>query len=116
MNRYKNYLLSIKSWPVEVIQEIDNTTNKILEFLGNPKSSEPFDKRGLVLGYVQSGKTANFTGLINKAYDLGYKLVIVLSECTTIYEVKRKLDWKKKLLDLFWMNMEILEGSTDLFK
>ena len=79
MESVQNYLLSIKSWPVEVIQEIDNTTNKILEFLGNPKSSEPFDKRGLVLGYVQSGKTANFTGLINKAYDLGYKLVIVLS-------------------------------------
>ncbi|MEH7464128.1 Z1 domain-containing protein [Bacillus thuringiensis] len=78
-NRYKHYLLNIKSWPVDAIQVIDDTTNEILKSLGNPKSLERFDKRGLVLGYVQSGKTANFTGLINKAYDLGYKLIIVLS-------------------------------------
>ncbi|HDR4604107.1 Z1 domain-containing protein [Bacillus cereus] len=78
-NRYKHYLLNIKSWPVESIQSIDDTTNEILKSLGDPKSLEPFDRRGLVLGYVQSGKTANFTGLINKAYDLGYKLIIVLS-------------------------------------
>ncbi|WP_225049927.1 Z1 domain-containing protein [Priestia megaterium] len=78
-SRYKHYLLTIKSWPVEAVQAIDETTNEVLKSLGNPNSTEPFDKRGLVLGYVQSGKTANFTGLINKAYDLGYKLVIVLA-------------------------------------
>ncbi|PGN62197.1 endonuclease [Priestia megaterium] len=78
-SRYKQYLLKIKSWPLESVQAIDETTNEVLESLGNPNSPEPFDKRGLVLGYVQSGKTANFTGLINKAYDLGYKLVIVLA-------------------------------------
>ena len=78
-SRYKQYLLNIKSWPLESVQAIDETTNEILESLGNPNSAESFDKRGLVLGYVQSGKTANFTGLINKAYDLGYKLVIVLA-------------------------------------
>ncbi|MDF2789105.1 MAG: endonuclease [Neobacillus sp.] len=50
-----------------------------MKSLGNPQSMEPFDKRGIVLGFVQSGKTANFTGLINKAYDVGYKLIIVLS-------------------------------------
>jgi hypothetical protein len=35
--------------------------------------------RGLVVGYVQSGKTANFSALIAKAADAGYKIVIVLS-------------------------------------
>lgn len=77
--RYRQYLSQIKGWPMESIEAIDDTTNEIMKSLGNPKSNQPFDKRGIVLGFVQSGKTANFTGLINKAYDVGYKLVIVLS-------------------------------------
>lgn len=77
--RYRDYLMRVKNWDQEAIDSIDDSTNEILRSLGNPKDSCPFDKRGLVLGYVQSGKTANFTGLINKAYDVGYKLVIVLS-------------------------------------
>ncbi|PAF36771.1 endonuclease [Terribacillus saccharophilus] len=78
-NRYRRYLSDLKKWPLEAVTTIDETTNQIMASIGNPKSMEPFDKRGLVLGYVQSGKTANFTGLINKAYDVGYKLIIVLS-------------------------------------
>jgi hypothetical protein len=77
--RYKHYLSRLKNWPQLSIDTIDNTTDDIMGFLGNPKSNVPFDKRGLVLGYVQSGKTANFTGLVNKAFDSGYDLVVVLS-------------------------------------
>ena len=44
-----------------------------------PSPAEPFAIRGLVVGYVQSGKTANFSALIAKAADAGYKIVIVLS-------------------------------------
>ncbi|WP_281658742.1 Z1 domain-containing protein [Halobacillus sp. Cin3] len=78
-SRYREYLSREKQWDTTAIDSIHTSTNDILSALGNPKSPEPFDKRGLVLGYVQSGKTANFTGLINKAYDVGYKLIIVLS-------------------------------------
>ncbi|MGH1256673.1 MULTISPECIES: Z1 domain-containing protein [Bacillus] len=77
--RYERYLKEIKEWSQDTVETIDSTTNDILKSLGNPKGKEDFDKRGLVLGYVQSGKTANFTGLINKAFDVGYKLVIVLA-------------------------------------
>jgi Z1 domain len=77
--RYREYLNKMKNWPMESVQAIDETTNEVMKSLGNPKDLTPFDKRGLVLGFVQSGKTANFTGLINKAYDVGYKLIIVLS-------------------------------------
>lgn len=77
--RYRDYLIRVKHWDQEAVDSIDDSTNEIMQSLGNPKEIHPFDKRGLVLGYVQSGKTANFTGLINKAYDVGYKLVIVLS-------------------------------------
>ncbi|WP_098742053.1 Z1 domain-containing protein [Paenibacillus sp. EZ-K15] len=77
--RYRDYLIRVKHWDQEAVDSIDDSTNEIMRSLGNPKEIHSFDKRGLVLGYVQSGKTANFTGLINKAYDVGYKLVIVLS-------------------------------------
>lgn len=77
--RYEKYLKELKGWPVATVETIDNTTNEILKSIGNPKSTQSFDKRGLVLGHVQSGKTANFTGLINKAFDVGYKLIIVLA-------------------------------------
>ena len=50
-----------------------------MENLENPNSSKSFSKKGLVLGYIQSGKTANFTALIAKAADSGYRLVIVLA-------------------------------------
>ncbi|MDN3017172.1 Z1 domain-containing protein [Paenibacillus sp. BSR1-1] len=77
--RYEKYLTEIKEWSRDTVETIDDTTNEILKSIGNPKSGQEFDKRGLVLGHVQSGKTANFTGLINKAFDVGYKLVIVLA-------------------------------------
>lgn len=77
--RYRRYLLEEKRWGTEVVQSLDNTTDDILGLIQNPKVDHPFDRRGLVVGYVQSGKTANFTGVINKAIDAGYKLIIVLA-------------------------------------
>ncbi|MHB1811240.1 MAG: Z1 domain-containing protein [Thermoplasmataceae archaeon] len=70
--------LPIKGMSIPSIQSIDEVTDKILRQLGSPKS-EQFDIRGLVLGYIQSGKTTNFTALMAKAADAGYRLFIVLS-------------------------------------
>jgi hypothetical protein len=78
-SRYREYLSRVKKWKQDAVTSIDDSTNEIMKSLGNPLDKNPFDMRGIVLGYVQSGKTANFTGLINKAFDVGYKLVIVLS-------------------------------------
>jgi len=47
--------------------------------LGDPQSKAPFQIRGLVLGDVQSGKTANYTALTNKAADTGYRIIIILA-------------------------------------
>lgn len=70
--------LLMTDWSSAAVSGLDEETDRILAQLGNPVESE-FDIRGLVLGYVQSGKTANFTALIAKAVDVGYRLVIVLS-------------------------------------
>ncbi len=78
--RYRTYLVENKKWGINVINDMDDITNKILDRLKDPiKKGESFDIRGLVVGDVQSGKTANYTALINKALDSGYKIIIVLS-------------------------------------
>ncbi|MDQ4044411.1 MAG: Z1 domain-containing protein [Chloroflexota bacterium] len=61
------------------IDSLDLSSDKVLAHLGDPRSPTSFNVRGLVVGYVQSGKTANFSALIAKAVDAGYKVVIVLS-------------------------------------
>jgi hypothetical protein len=79
-DRYKKYLSYIKNWDESTIKKLDEITDDILEKIENPKiSNREFDRRGLVVGYVQSGKTANFMGLINKSIDCGYSIIIVLS-------------------------------------
>lgn len=80
--RYKNYLESKKKWTPVMTGNLDLVTNTIIDWLGNPTAPESFQRRGLLLGQVQSGKTAQYTGLINKAVDLGYKLIIVLAGTT----------------------------------
>ena len=76
-NRYNNYLR--KKMAPETINKLDNLTDDILDRIPNPSTSGAWDKRGMVVGQVQSGKTGNYTGLINKSADAGYKLIIVLA-------------------------------------
>ncbi|MBE7173145.1 MAG: Z1 domain-containing protein [Williamsia sp.] len=78
--RYRKYLINIKNWSLATINRLDEVTDDIIERLEDPTiKSRAFDRRGLVVGYVQSGKTANFTGVINKAIDCGYRVIVVLS-------------------------------------
>jgi hypothetical protein len=68
-----------KNDPSFPINDLDKFTDKILDNCANPNKSGSWDKRGMVVGHVQSGKTSNFIGLINKATDAGYKVVIILA-------------------------------------
>lgn len=74
----RDYLLTTKNWPTPAVRSLDESTDRILAEMASP-DTETFDIRGLVLGFVQSGKTANFTALIAKSADVGFRLVIVLS-------------------------------------
>jgi hypothetical protein len=65
--------------PVSVMQELDRSTDRILDLLGDPKRDGLWDRRGLVVGHVQSGKTQHYTALAAKAIDSGYKVIIILS-------------------------------------
>ena len=77
--RYTEYLKQEEGWPTTSIDGIDEATDVILEWLEDPTRDGPWDRRGLVVGDVQSGKTANYAALICKAADAGYKLIIVLA-------------------------------------
>ena len=65
-------------WSKESLDSLDASSTRIVSLLNHPKERE-FASRGLVVGYVQSGKTTSFTSVIAKAADRGYKLVIVLA-------------------------------------
>jgi hypothetical protein len=75
---YEQYLLD-KGWPPRVLHSMDSVTNNILGLLHNPQQEGDWERRGLVIGHVQSGKTANYIGLITKAADAGYKFIIVIA-------------------------------------
>jgi hypothetical protein len=65
--------------PAAAIEALDRATDSVLGQLEDPQREGPWDRRGLVVGHVQSGKTGNYTGLICKAADAGYKIIIVLA-------------------------------------
>ncbi|WP_459556767.1 Z1 domain-containing protein [Lacunimicrobium album] len=80
--RYRQYLEEEKIWPSTVTAKLDKITDATLGDIGNPAQHGRWDRRGMVVGEVQSGKTANYTGLICKAVDAGYKLIVVLAGMT----------------------------------
>lgn len=75
--RYRDFLESKLS--DAVVEGLNEATDDILGLLEDPRRTDPWDRRGLVVGHVQSGKTSNYSGLICKAADAGYKIIIVLA-------------------------------------
>ncbi len=102
-NRYERYLKEDKGWADKNIKNLDVATDNILNLLGNPNSKESFDRRGLIMGDVQSGKTANYTAICNKAVDAGYNVIIVL---TGIQEDLRKQTQERLNKELVGLNDE----------
>jgi hypothetical protein len=78
-NRYREYLTVEKNFSDTVVSHLDRLTDRTLDGLFDPTLGGTIDKKGLIVGQVQSGKTSNYTGLICKATDAGYKLIIVLA-------------------------------------
>lgn len=75
--RYSEYMEEKLPW--KALDALDKSSDEILGNLEDPLRPGSWDRRGLVVGHVQSGKTGNYTGLICKAADAGYKIIIVLA-------------------------------------
>lgn len=72
-------ILRAEGWESRPLEDLDGSSTKVVAHLPNPHLTRPFESKGLVLGYIQSGKTTNFTAVIAKAADAGYRMFIVLS-------------------------------------
>lgn len=81
-------------WSPDAIANLDESTSDIVGRLADPAGKLSYQSKGLVVGYVQSGKTANFTGITAKAIDAGYRLVIVLTGTIELLrgQTQRRLD------------------------
>jgi hypothetical protein len=76
-NAYEQLLVS-RDWAKSVIDDLESQTDEVVELLGDPTDQADSARRGLLLGEVQSGKTATYIGILNKALDYGYRLIIVI--------------------------------------
>ena len=77
--RLKHYLQHSVRLPPSVLAELERSTDRTLEQLENPCREGPWDRRGMVVGHVQSGKTTHYTSLAAKALDTGYRAVIIIA-------------------------------------
>lgn len=77
-NRYRQLLVE-KGMSGHVVATLDGVTDRILGLLEDPQKATRWDRRGMVVGHVQSGKTANYVGLMAKAADAGYRLIVVIA-------------------------------------
>jgi hypothetical protein len=102
-------LLARADFDDDAIQKIDEATTRIVSLLEHPATFE-FKTKGLVLGHVQSGKTTNYTGVIAKAADRGYRLVIVLAG---IHNELRRQTQNRLISQLIAPNPELWHQLTD---
>ena len=77
--RYRTYLLADKGFSIQVVNTMDDVLDTLTDLLGDPSRDISYKRRGLIIGDVQSGKTSNYTGLICKGVDAGYKVVVLLT-------------------------------------
>ena len=80
-HNYEKLLSQKGSLSKNVVTTLGLDTEKIISKCGDPdpENNKFWDRKGLVIGSVQSGKTANYIGLVTKAADLGYKVIIVIA-------------------------------------
>ena len=103
----RDFLLKAKGWPEDAVDGIDEASNEVVSLLENP-AGEHFSCRGLVVGHVQSGKTANMTAVIAKALDAGYDTVIVLAGMTNKLRYQTQMRLVDDLVNRNPLNWQIL--------
>lgn len=78
-DRYRLYMIQRQNLAPAAVETIEKVSDEVLGRIEDPNREGAWDRRGLVMGNVQSGKTATYTGVICKAADAGYKVIIVLA-------------------------------------
>ncbi|WP_426940070.1 Z1 domain-containing protein [Pseudarthrobacter sp. S6] len=102
-------VLAGKGWPAEAIADLDVSTREVVSRLSDPTNETPYQSKGLVVGYVQSGKTAQFAGTIAKSIDAGYRLIIVLAGTLNMLRTQTQ-----RRLDMELVGKENIIGGMDV--
>ena len=91
---YERYLMNKPGWDAESVADLSSATTDIVQRLADPARDEAYQSKGLVVGYVQSGKTANITGVLARAIDAGYRLLIVMTGTIDLLreQTQRRID------------------------
>lgn len=110
-SRHEAYLRSQPKWKPHQIDSVAEESLRIISKT-TPVNRAEFQCRGLVVGYVQSGKTANFTAVAARAADVGYRLIIVLSGIhdSLRNQTQRRLDLELAGTGVDWITLTD-EGS-----
>jgi hypothetical protein len=77
-NNYSRFLRE-EGWNPAVVTSLEIVTERIVSLLQDPAAEGSWDRRGLVIGHVQSGKTANYLGLVARAADAGYRFIVIVA-------------------------------------
>ena len=96
--RYRRFLMEEKGWALAAIRGSDDLTDRLLELLEDPGRTGPWDRRGMVVGEVQSGKTSNYIEVICKAADAGYKFIVILTGTTNSLRAQTQLRFDEGFL------------------
>ena len=96
--RYQRFLKERKGWALPTLQRSDDLTDRVLGLIEDPHRPGAWDRRGMVVGEVQSGKTSNYIELICKAVDAGYKFIIVLTGTTNSLRAQTQLRFDEGFL------------------
>lgn len=78
-DRYALYLEQDQNRTSGVIATIDEVSDRIVDLAGDPTAPGRLYRKGLLLGDIQSGKTSNYIAILNKAADVGFKVIILLT-------------------------------------
>ena len=96
--RYQRFLKERKGWALLTLQRSDDLTDRILGLIEDPHRPGAWDRRGMVVGEVQSGKTSNYIEMICKAADAGYKFIVVLTGTTNSLRAQTQLRFDEGFL------------------
>ncbi len=96
--RYQRFLEEQKGWALATLQRSNDLTDQILELMEDPGRPGSWDRRGMVVGEVQSGKTSNYIELVCKAADAGYKFIVILTGTTNSLRAQTQLRFDEGFL------------------
>lgn len=101
-----------RGWDRTDVEGIDDASNEVVSLLDNPREDQ-FTCRGLVVGHVQSGKTANMTAVIAKALDAGYNTIIVLAGLTNKLRYQTQMRMYGDLVKRRPLNWQVLTPNEE---